>query len=174
MMLKLIKNTVIFTCFTTTLFFSLNVAAKENILLTITNDEDKEVTRFVAETDADDRIIKKFHQDTFDARGKLLKRISAESRNLKNNNGMVLKAQDKYVVVALKCQNFDEQQGGDINIDTLYNGATGERRQYSIELSKDKAAWSVYVKDQKVKSMHLQSNKVMLIGTVGIKNIVMK
>ncbi|MCK6595763.1 MAG: hypothetical protein L6Q33_11220 [Bacteriovoracaceae bacterium] len=173
-MLKLIKNTVIFTCFTTTLFFSLNVAAKENILLTITNDEDKEVTRFVAETDADDRIIKKFHQDTFDARGKLLKRISAESRNLKNNNGMVLKAQDKYVVVALKCQNFDEQQGGDINIDTLYNGATGERRQYSIELSKDKAAWSVYVKDQKVKSMHLQSNKVMLIGTVGIKNIVMK
>lgn len=173
-MLKLIKNTVIFTCFTTTLFFSLNVAAKENILLTITNDEDKEVTRFVAETDADDRIIKKFHQDTFDARGKLLKRISAESRNLKNNNGMVLKAQDKYVVVALKCQNFDEQQGGDINIDTLYNGATGERRQYSIELSKDKAAWSVYMKDQKVKSMHLQSNKVMLIGTVGIKNIVMK
>jgi len=172
-MLKLIKNTVIFS-YLTTMFFSINVAAKENILLTITNDEDKEVTRFVAETDSDDRIIKRFHQDTFDGRGKHLKRISADSRNLKQSNGMVLKAQDKYVVVALKCQNFDEQQGGAINIDTLYNGATGERKQYSIELTKDKTSWSVYVKNQKVKSMHLQSNKVMLIGTVGIKNIVMK
>lgn len=172
-MLNLIKNTVIFSCLTTVLF-SINVAAKENILLTITNDEDKEVTRFVAETDSDDRIIKKFHQDTFDARGKHLKRITTESRNLKNTSGMVLKSQDKYVVVALKCQNFDEQQGGAINIDTLYNGATGERRQYAIDLTKDKASWSVYVKNQKVKSMHLQSNKVMLIGTVGIKNIVMK
>lgn len=169
------KNNVIFSCLIATLFtFSASAFAAQTTLLTISNEEDREITKFHVETDSDDRVILKFHQDTHAANGSLIKRITATASQLKSASGLILKQQDKYVIVALKSSNFDEQQGGMIRIDTLVNGATGARKAYDIQLAKDKQGFAIFnSQKRKISRMHLVSNKLKLFGTVGIKDIVM-
>ena len=170
-----LKNNVIFSCLLALIFaVSTSAQAAQSLLLTITNEEDREITRFYVETDKDDRVILKFHQDTHAANGALLKRITATASQLKAAHGLVLKQQDKYVVVALRSSNFDEQQGGMIKIDTLVNGATSARKVYDIELAKDNTGFAIFSSGKrKITKMHLISNKLKLFGTVGIKDIKM-
>lgn len=170
-----LRNNVIFSCFVAALLtITTSVSAAQTTLLTISNEEDREITKFYVETDSDDRVILKFHQDTHAANGSLIRRVTATASQLKAASGLILKQQDKYVVVALRSSNFDEQQGGMIRIDTLVNGATGARKAYDIQLSKDKSGWSIYnAQKRKVTKMHLVSNKLKLFGTVGIKDITM-
>ncbi len=169
------KANVIFSILT---FFLLSLSnstyAGLTQLLSISNEEDKEITRFLIETDKDDRIALKFHQDTHAPNGGLIRRVTATSTDLNQAKGLILKQQDKYIVVALKSSNFDRELGGVIKIDTLVNGATGARKIYEINLAKDKTGWSIFNRQNtKITKMHLVSNKLKLFGTVGIKEIKM-
>lgn len=169
------RNNVLFTILSLALnLFVTSTQAAQTNLLVISNEEDKEITKFHIETDTDDRVILKFHQDTHAANGKLIRRITATASALKAANGLILKQQDKYVVVTLKSSNFDEVLGGAIKIDTLVNGATNARKSYDIQLAKDRNGWAIFnSQKQKVTRMHLLSNKLKLFGTVGIKDIKM-
>lgn len=168
------KNNVIISCLISLIMmFSTSLSAAQSTLLTISNEEDREITKIHLETDSDDRLILNFHQDTLAANGKLIKRISATSQELQSKNGIILKQQGKYIVVALRSVNFDQQLGGIVRIDTLVNGATGERKAYEVQLAKDKTGWSIFAQNKKVKNMHMISNKLKLFGTVGIKSITM-
>jgi hypothetical protein len=87
---------------------------------------------------------------------------------------MILEQREKHIVLKLTSTNFDLEQGGIIIADTLYNGASGERRSYEIQLAKSTAGWGLFKKGKTIKEILIQTNKVMIIGAVGIKNLVMK
>lgn len=155
----------------TNLFMSI-AHASEQTLATISNDESKNTYQLVVDSTEGNRAIKTFYKDIF-LNGKKVSREALDYRVLVRT-GMILEQREKYVVMRLKSDNFDEQQGGIITVDTLYNGANGTRKAYDISLAKDKAGWALINQGKIVKQIFIQTNKVMLIGSVGIKNLVMK
>ena len=86
---------------------------------------------------------------------------------------MILEKREKYNVLNLKSDNFDFDRGGNILIDFLYNGITGDRKFIELELAKDKNRWKLFRNKANVSKFHVKVNKVIVLGTVGIKSIKM-
>jgi hypothetical protein len=146
--------------------------ASEQTLATISNDESKNTYQLIVDSTDGDRAIKTFYKDIF-LNGKKLSREALDYHVL-IRTGMILEQRDKYIVMRLKSDNFDDQQGGIITVDTLYNGANGTRKTYDLSLAKDKSGWTLINQGKIVKQIFIQTNKVMILGSVGIKNLVMK
>jgi outer membrane murein-binding lipoprotein Lpp len=146
--------------------------AKEQTLATIDNDLNTKTFRLVLDSNEETGAIKAFYKDTF-LNGIKASRIVLNLETI-SNNGMILEQKEKYVVMKLKSDNFDKYQGGIINIDTLYNGASGSRKSYEVALAKDKSGWILNKKGRIIKKFFINSNVSMIFGVVGIKSLDMK
>ena len=149
-----------------------NVAqAAEKAVATVSSDESKTVYKLVVDS-KDGRSIDHFYKDIYED-GKKIRRTELDPKVMMKT-GMILEQRDKYVVMKLQSNNFDLEQGGIVIVDTLYSGVSGERKTYEIQLAQDKSGWGLFRKGKTIKEIQIQSNRVMMIGTVGIKNLVMK
>jgi site-specific DNA-adenine methylase len=155
------------------IFLSFNLSAKEEILSTTDNDDNNEVYNLVVNVDDTTQTLKELFKDTY-VNGSKIKRDLLNPNDLTTKNGMVLERRDKYNVLNLKSDNFDYDRGGRITIDTLYNGITGERHNYEIELAKDQSEWRIFKDKKSVSKFHVKVNKKIIVGTVGIKTIIME
>lgn len=149
-----------------------NLMAKEQVLATITNDENREVFMFVANTDDSTQTLKAFFKDDY-LNGKKTEREVLPTKEL-TQEGVVLDKRGDHKVISLKSDNFDFSRGGTVVIDTLYNGVTGERKEYELELAKDKNGWKLFNGRAAISKLHIEVNKKALIGTIGVKNIRME
>jgi hypothetical protein len=163
----------------TSLLFSLlftiahtNLYASEQTLATISNDDSSNTYQLIVDSTEDDRAIKTFYKDVFQ-NGKKISRDTLDYHVL-DSNGMILEQRKQYIVMKLKSDNFDKEQGGVITVDTLYNGASGDRKSYEISMAKDENGWVLMNQGKVVKDIAIQTNKVLFLGTVGIKNLIMK
>lgn len=147
--------------------------AKEEILSVTDNDDNKEIYQLVVDVDEETQSLKTLYKDTY-LNGKLLKRDKLNSNDLKTPDGMILEKRENYNVLNLKSDNYDSHLGGRIVIDTLYNGITGERKNYELDLAKSKDGWKLFKKNAVVSKFHVKVNKVIIFGTVGIKTIIME
>lgn len=152
--------------------FSTVVSAKEEVLATITNDDNKEIFTFVANTDDSTKTLKTFFKDDY-LNGKKIEREILPTKDL-TNEGVVLDKRGDHTVINLKSSNFDYVRGGTVTIDTLYNGVTGERKEYEVELAKDKDGWKLFNGRNAISKLHIEVNKKALLGTIGVKNIRME
>lgn len=149
-----------------------NVAkASEQVVANITTDASSTSYKLVIDAQ-DGRSIKTFYKDIYENGRKISREILDANVMLKS--GMILEQRDKYVVMKLKSNNFDLDQGGIVLVDTLYNGATGERRVYEIQIAQSTSGWSLFKESKIIKQIQIQTNRVMLLGEVGIKNLIMK
>lgn len=155
------------------LFFSLNVNASEEVLTTTDNDDNKEIYKLVVNVDDSTQTLKELFKDTY-VNGTKIRRDVLNPEDLKTKHGIILEKRDNYNVLNLKSDNFDFDRGGRIIIDTLYNGISGERKTYELELAKDKVSWKLFKNQKAVSKFHVKVNKVIIVGTVGIKTIVME
>ena len=146
--------------------------ASEQTLATIENDENKNTYLLIVDSTEGDRAIKTFYKDVY-SNGRKVSREALDYRVL-IQYGMILEQREKYIVLKLKSSNFDDQQGGIITVDTLYNGANGTRKSYEIQMAKEKLGWALINQGKIVKQIFIQTNKVMILGSVGIKNLIMK
>lgn len=167
-----LKSVLALTFLLSSTLFVHSAAASEQTLATIGNDENKNTYLLIVDSTADDRAIKTFYKDVY-TNGKKVSREALDYRVLVRT-GMILEQRDKYVILKLQSANFDEQQGGIITVDTLYNGANGTRKAYEIQMAKEKNGWALINQGKIVKQIFIQTNKVMVLGSVGIKNLVMK
>ena len=168
----MLKNLFIFTMLLTAVSVNNHALASEQTLLNISNDEGQTSYILIVNTSDDNRVIKEFYKDTYE-NGKKTERINLDYRML-SNNGMILDQRGKYITMKLESNNFDIQQGGLITINTLFNGATGSRKDYEISLAKDNNGWTIISSKKSVSKMLIQVNKLRFIGTVGIKNLIMQ
>lgn len=106
--------------------------------------------------------------------GVKIKRIILNPEDLTTTNGVVLEERDGYNVLNLKSYNFDHERGGRITIDTLFSGFTGERRDYDVELAKDKVGWKLFRNKKVVTKFHIKVNRSIILGVVGIKTFDME
>jgi hypothetical protein len=159
--------------FTIALTIFTNVSrADEQTLATISNDESKNTYKLIIDSTEGSRTITKFYKEVY-LNEKKLSRETLDFHVLEDA-GMILEKREDYIVLKLKSNNFDEDQGGIITIDTLYNGANGTRKTYDISLSKEKNGWALLNRGKIIKQIFIQTNKVMILGSVGIKNLLMK
>lgn len=167
---SLISSSAVFTVIMIVSIF--NVAkASEKAIATVSSDESKIVYKLVIDSQ-DGRGIQHFYKDVYED-GKKTRRTELDPQVLMKT-GMILEQRDKYVVMKLKSDNFDLEQGGIVVVDTLYSGVSGERKTYEIQLAQDKSGWALFKQGKTIKEIQIKTNRVMVIGTVGIKTLVMK
>jgi hypothetical protein len=155
------------------LFSSAILLANEETLSITDNDDNNEVYNLVVSVDDSTQTLKNLFKDTF-VNGKKIRRDDLNALDLKTKDGVILEKRDNYNVLNLKSDNFDNDRGGKITIDTLYNGITGERKTVDLELAKDTNNWKLFKNKVAVSKFHVKVNKVIVLGTVGIKTIIME
>jgi hypothetical protein len=155
---------------TTAFFFMSTIYAAEVQIAKVTNEEDKNIVKLMLITDDENGDIVGFRHDTFLPSGKL-KVSDKEDLSLLDQDGILLKESGEHKVLIMKSENFAFHNGGNLELDTLYNGATGERRSYQIELVRNGDEWTLERGRRQVKRIHLKSKKVFLLGTVGISDV---
>lgn len=136
-------------------------------LIKITNDIDREVSYMYVKTD-EDFNIKNFGYLTF-----LDKRL-IEQKEFSNNldhTGVVLEKQKGRDIIILRGLNVDYRYGGSLEVDFLYNGITGSRGKYTIELDKNSDSWQISKDGRVVNQIHMIANRKPFVGVVGIKKI---
>ena len=157
-----------------TLLLSGNILAKEEVIATITNDENKQVYTFVAETNDETETITSFFKDNYSAAGKKVDRELMASEKL-TDGGLILEKRGKHEILKLESNNFDLEQGGVVTIDTLYNGVNGQRKEYDLQLAKaNNGDWKLFKGTKVITKLHIVVNKKFLVGSVGVKEIQMK
>ncbi|MDD4976540.1 MAG: hypothetical protein PHY93_19445 [Bacteriovorax sp.] len=164
---------VILVSLISSIFSCATLMASEEILSITDNDDNNEVYSLVANVEDNTQTLKNLYKDTF-INGKKIRRDDLNPLDLKNTEGVILEKRDKYNVLNLKSDNFDYDRGGKIIIDTLYNGITGDRRSIDLELAKDQNSWKLFRNKVVVSKFHVKVNKVIVVGTVGIKTILME
>lgn len=147
--------------------------AKEDVLATITNDQNQNVYKFIAETSEETHSITALYKDEY-IQGKRVDRGNLSSQDLANSSGVILEQQGAREIVNLKSDNFDLERGGRVTIDTLYNGITGERKAYELELAQSRDGWKLFKGQKAISKLHMITNRKMFVGAVGVKEIQMK
>ena len=148
------------------------LSAKEQTIATITNDDNPNIVKFIIEVEEPSNDINTFTKETY-LNSELILKESFSPRDLEGD-GIVLETRGGQVVLALKSENFSQTYGGDLVIDTLYNVTVFERKNYYIEISRGPEGWKLLNSGTKISHLFIQSNKIPLVGVVGIKNILMK
>lgn len=160
-------------CLVAGLFLSFNAFSQEEILSVTDNDDNAEIYMLVVKVDKKTQSLKQFYKDTY-LDGVKINRTVLNPDDLTTESGVVMEERDGYNVLNLKSDNFDYDRGGRITIDTLYNGFTGERRGYDLELAKDKVGWKLFSNKKVVKKLHIKVHKIIMMGTVGIRTLEME
>lgn len=167
---SLISSSAVFTVIMMISIFNVAKAAEQTVA-TVSSDENNSVYKLVIDS-KDGRGIEHFYKDTYED-GKRSRRTELDPQVLMKT-GMILEQRDQYIVMKLKSNNFDLEQGGIVVVDTLYSGVSGERKSYEIQLAQDKSGWALFKQGKTIKEIQIKANRVMILGTVGIKNLVMK
>lgn len=160
-------------CLVAGLILSFNAFSQEEVLSVTDNDDNKEIYKLVVKVDKTTQSLKEFYKDTY-VNGAKIKRTVLNPEDLKLDSGVIMEERDGYNVLNLKSDNFDYDRGGRITVDTLYNGFTGERRGYDVELAKDKVGWKLFSNKKVVTKFHIKVNRVVILGVVGIKTLEME
>ena len=167
------KNSIIVFLLIMMSFSVSSVFATEEILSTTDNNDNNEIYNLVVNVDDNTQTLKELYQDIY-INGTRIKREILNPKDLKSSSGMILERRNSLNVLNLKCFNFDNDRGGSIIVDTLYNAITGERRTIDLELAKDKNSWKLFKNKIAVSLFHIKVNKVIIAGTIGIKTIIME
>lgn len=141
--------------------------AEEIAILTVLNDEDSAITTIYVDVDEDNEIqaFRKEEVMNNDV-------LTSESYGSElGYAGVVLFRKKGRDVVVLKSLNADAVNGGALEIDYLYNGITGSRKLYRLELDRTSDSWQVIRQGRIVETLHFRSHKKPFVGTVGIKRI---
>lgn len=143
--------------------------AKEQLLMTATNDQDKKIDKLSLKFDSEGVPTHLLHSRT----GEKTTSYTAESLT----EGVVLKRKSGKDLLLLKVLSFDAKKGGAMELKYLYRGVPSmEYRSLKLALKKHKEKWSVHTKDVRdpVKSLVFQANMATLFGrqtAVGIASI---
>lgn len=148
-------------------------ADHEEVISTTDNDDNKEIYQLVVKVDDMTLRLLEIYKDTY-VSGSKIKRDILNQEDMKTPEGMILEKRGNFNVLNLKSDNFDNDRGGHIVIDTLYNGITGERRNYDVDLARNKTGWGLFSGPRPISKFHVYVNKVVIFGKVGVKTIVME
>ncbi|MBC7429066.1 MAG: hypothetical protein H7336_10670 [Bacteriovorax sp.] len=144
--------------------------AKESLLCVVTSDLDSDTAKLTYEMDEDGRKITHLWSEKW-VNNKLAERTEMQMQDLLGD-GVILNKKDKYVTVRLYSHNFDDERGGVLYLDTLYNAVNGQRKEYMIEVSKN-VNNEIEMANNKVmfNRMKFIAKKSPILGPIGIEKV---
>jgi hypothetical protein len=169
--MKLIKQIQASLYFCLLTFFP-SIEAKELVVATIVNDDNPNVVKFILDIDETTHSVNNFYKETY-LKSVLILREKLEAKNLEGD-GIKLEERDNRVILALKSDSFNQNYGGELIIDSLYNGTIDERKNYYLELTREQDGWYLLSEKKKITQLFIETNKIPILGVIGIKNILMK
>lgn len=144
--------------------------AVEKVLCVVSSDVDSDIGKLVYEMDEDGRGIKHLYSEKW-VNNKLIDRSEINFMDV-NGDGIILHKKDKYITVRLYSHNFDEERGGVLYLDTLYNAIKGERKEYTIEVSKNiNNELEMLSNKVKFSNMKFIGKKAPIVGVIGIEKV---
>jgi hypothetical protein len=153
------------------IFFSTSHAA-DQILATVTSDTSPKSYQLEVATNDQDQVLTSFFISNF-SDGNLYKKDELPI-NIFIKNGIKLGAISHFTLAKISCSNFDQEQGGMIIIDALYNALTGKRKRYELFLAKDVLGWKLFHDGHAITQIIAKSHKIPLFGVVGTEDLIMK
>lgn len=152
---------------------SLNVLSAEIKLADITSNNDDELTVLVLETDGSNKL-QAMRKEVFNHHGKFLVSDSYTPNEVMNSGAVVSESSGRKVVIIKSLPGFSVTNGGNVKLDYLYSGISGERRTKAMKIVKAGSTWKLLVNGKSVSRMHFLVNRKAIIGTIGIKDIQFK
>jgi len=146
--------------------------ASEEVVANVSADVFTDSYQLVIDTNEVKQTLNAFHVDNVE-NGHLLKRKDLLVKDF-IDNGVRFPVKGKIVFARISGENFDQEQGGVIVIDTLSNLLTGARKTYELTLAKDKRGWKLFNSGKVITQIKAIANKLPIIGVVGAKDLVMK
>ena len=144
--------------------------AVEKVLCVVASDVDTDIGKLVYEMDEDGRGIKHLYSEKW-VNNKLVDRAEINMMDV-NGDGIILHKKDKYITVRLYSHNFDEERGGVLYLDTLYNAIKGERKEYTIEVTKNlNNEIEMFNNKVKFSKMKFIGKKAPIVGVIGIEKV---
>lgn len=157
-----------------TLFFTSAIFAQSQInLATIEFDKTSDMSHMSAvvfvEIDENNTILN-FGKRVYE-NGTLISEGTIEGEL--NSDGIVIEEIAGQPVAILKSDNFDKIYGGPLVLDYLYNGISGERREFHMSLDIEADVWGLYKENKVINRLMFIINK-SFFGNIGIKDILAK
>jgi hypothetical protein len=160
-------------CLLSILTFS--AMAMDHQVMYITNDNDDEIVKFIVQTDPQNLEMQTLVKKTYDKHMNYLGREAYDAASVRRKGAVLTETDGRKVVVLKLTKAFSMTKGGAVILDYLYSGISGKRAKFLLSISKSKAGkWLASKNGKSFKHLFFKSNKKPLIGTIGIKNIIIK
>ncbi len=151
------------------LFMFITPVLAEEVLANLTSDVDNDTGKIAYEMDQDLRSFEHIFLDKY-VGGARTERAEMNVQQLLNG-GIVLLKVSNVNVVRIWSDNFDLERGGVLYLDTLYNGVSGERKQYTLEISKLNNGFGIFYNKTEYKNLKFIAKRSRVLGVVGIEKI---
>jgi hypothetical protein len=151
------------------ILISLSAFAKTDEVMIIKNDLDSNLVIISIESDNSGKFLEmRKVQTTVDK-----KVLSDEKFSLSDlsKGATALVRKGKEVVKIKFSANFDSMYGGSFDMDYLYNGIKGTRRQLQLDLGKNGSKWEVTKNNKVAKNLNVIAKRAALVGAIGIEEI---
>ncbi len=149
---------------------SLSSFAKEQKIMTITNDIDGNVVSISLDPAAEQ--FEGFHQVETTASGSIVKEAQYDLQQLFKGPTVHFKMNREVVKIRFN-PNFDTTYGGSFVFDYLSSGITGTRQSVELDLRKNGQKWEVTMKNRNASKLHVVSKRLMG-NVIGISKIEVK
>lgn len=160
--MKLLRFVLAFGLVVPTLF------ATEIDLVKITAQNDPLPSYMYIVTNENSDIVE-FGKKDLDAKGRIINKLVFPPDI--NDYGVVLKKKKGKNIVLMTGHNLGPIYGGGLEVNYLYNGITGTRRVFDMELVRSGNKWSVEVEGIEVNHLHFKLHWKRFFGVVGIKRV---
>ncbi len=161
--------------FITIFLFLFSFAAFANMtkLAVITSEFDKDVMDFYVITNSKNRIDSiRYIQTT--PEGRIFDDVTVPVEEVLRPQGVVIVERNGHDAVILQIENYNEDHGGIVKLNYLYNGATNTRHLKRLKLEKKQGSFSLFDLEMKpVNRLFLTVNYIRVIGIVGVRSILM-
>ena len=142
--------------------------ANEINLVKITSDADKVPSYMYIVLDKQGDISD-FGKKDLNPHGKIISRVSFST--IEVLDGVVLKKQQGRNILIMRGHNMDSVYGGGLELDFLFNGITGSRKSFDLELVKQSHNWSLQVSGETIRHLHFKVHRKRFVGVVGIRRV---
>lgn len=152
------------------LTFTSQAFARAIQIVEISRDDADLVYKLVIDS-SDDVKIDQVRKETYQ-KGQMVNNEVLDKSQI--GKGIILEEQKGFKVLILRSFNYDEYLGGEVEVDTLFSGVTGERRSTYFDLAKYASGWALFHNGRTVTKLEIKVNKSPLLGVIGIKELVIK
>lgn len=151
------------------LAFTLSALAKSEEILVIKNDIDTNIV-VISLISNDSGVLTQMRKVQTSAAKKVMADEKFSLSDLKKGATVLVRKGNDVVKIKFS-SSFDPIYGGTFEMDYLYNGIKGTRKELELDLRKSGQSWEVTKNNKAVKALNVIAKRAAIVGPIGIEEI---